>query len=232
MSVERNLLISLLKLTKKTPALIEDIKTAARLPADVCWQLLEKMQNEDLVYLKDNAVEVDTASRLKLAVKAISLGADIQTISDFLRWQEFEEIAAVALKINGYAVHHNLRFKHGGRRYEIDVVGCRKPLVACIDCKRWQHAITPSALKKIVEDQIQRTQSLADWLPNTKANLECVHWDKAKFVPAVLSLMPSAYKFYYEVPVVQVLQLQDFVSQLPLYLDKVKFFSRTFEKLS
>ena len=59
------------------------------------------MQNENLVYLDGDKVEVNTENRLKIAVKAASLGADIQNISDMLKWQEFEEIAALELKING-----------------------------------------------------------------------------------------------------------------------------------
>jgi Holliday junction resolvase-like predicted endonuclease len=232
MSVECKLLISLLKLTKEKPALIEDIKKTARIPLETCLQLLQKLQNENLVYLTTESVEVDSANRLKIAVKTATLGADIQTISNLLGWQEFEEMAAIALKSNGYAVHNNLRFRHAGRRYEVDVVGCRKPLVICIDCKRWQHAIAASALRKIVEEQTERTQALADLLPNPKLELECTQWENAKFLSAVLSLMPGAYKFYYEVPVVSVLQLQDFVCQLPFHLDSFKCFSKRFSKLS
>ncbi len=231
MSVECKLLISLLKLAKEKPVLIEDVKTAARIPLEVCWQLLQKMQNENLVYLTSQSVEVDSANRLKIAVKAATLGTDIQTISNLLGWQEFEEMTAIALKSNGYTVHNNLRFKHAGRRYEVDVVGCRKPLVICIDCKRWQHAIAASALRKIVEEQTERTQALADSLPNPKLELECIKWDNAKFLPAVLSLMPSAYKFYYEVPVVSVLQIQDFICQLPLHAESLKCFPKRFSKL-
>jgi len=232
LSVERNLLISLLKLTQKMPATLEDVKTLARLPTDCCINLLQKMQNENLVYLKNDIIEVNGANRLKIAVKAVSLGADIQTVSDFLAWQEFEEIAAYALKSNGYTVSHNLRFKHGNRRYEIDVVGCRKPLVVCIDCKKWQKSLAPSALKKIVEEQNQRVKALAVSLPNPKIELECTEWQSAQFIPAVLSLMPSAYKFYYEIPVVSVLQLQDFISQLPLYTQRVRSIPKKFRGLS
>jgi len=74
-SVERNLLISLLKLTKEGPVLIENVNKEARIPSSVSLELLEKLQNEDLIYLKNGAVEVDSNSRLKLAVKATSLGA-------------------------------------------------------------------------------------------------------------------------------------------------------------
>lgn len=232
MSVERNLLISVLKLTKEGAALTKDVNIVARIPSEACTSLLKKMQNENLIYFKGDTIEADSQGRLKIAIKAAQLGADLKRIGDLLRWQEFEEIAAEALKINGYTVYNNVHFKYGSRRYEIDVVGCRKPLVVCIDCKRWQHAIAASALRKIVEDQSRRTEALADSLPNAKLQLECIKWDKAKFVPAVLSLMQCAYKFYYEVPIVSVLSLQGFISQLPLYLDDVKVYPKKFSTLT
>lgn len=232
MSVERNLVISLLKLTKEGPVLIENVNKDARIPSAGALKLLRKLQKEDLIYLKPDSVEVDSTSRLKLAVRAASLGADVEHISDLLCWQEFEEIAAFALKNNGYTVHNNVRFKHAGRRWEIDVVGCKKPLVVCIDCKHWQRAIAPSALKKIVDDQIQRTRALADSVPNIALKLECARWEKAKFLPSVLSLIPSSFKFYDRVPVVPVLQLQDFITQLPAYVETLRFFPKTFNSLS
>ena len=232
MSVERNLIISLLKLTKEGAVLIESVKTDAKIPTAVALKLLDKLQTEGLVNLKQDCLEVDSNSRLKLAVKAASLGADIEHISHLLCWQEFEEIAAVALSNNGYIVKKNVRFKQAGRRWEIDVVGCRKPLVVCVDCKHWQHAIASSALKKMVTEQVERTHALADSLPNAKLNLECTKWDSAKFIPSVLALLPSAYKFYYQVPVVPVLKLQDFINQLPANIAEVEFFPKTFNRLS
>ncbi len=229
MSVECNLVISLLKLTKKGPVLTENVNRDAHIPTSIARKLLEKLQNEGLIYLKQDSVEV---SRLKLAVKAASLGADLEHISNLLCWQEFEEITAFALKNNGYTVSNNVRFKNEARKWEIDVVGCKKPLVVCIDCKHWQHAIAPSALKKIVDSQVERTRALADSLPNVALRLECTRWSRAKFVPSILSLMPSSFKFYYEVPIVPVLQLQDFINQLPAYTDSLKNFPKTFNSLS
>ena len=232
MSIERRLLLSVLKLTKETPTLIESIKRDCRLPDSVCNNLLGKLQNEGMIYFKTNILESDSLSRLKMAIKAASLGADIQDISNFLRWQEFEELAAVALKNNGYTVHNNVHFTHVGHRWEIDVVACRKPLVLCIDCKRWQHAITPSALNKIVKEQTQRTQALTNTLPNRKNKFECTQWETAKFIPAILSLVPCSSKFHNKVPVVPVLQLQNFISQLPVYTENVCVFEKNFEKLT
>jgi Holliday junction resolvase-like predicted endonuclease len=232
MSVERNLVISLLKLSKEGTVLIESVKKEARTTSSVTLKLLDKLQTENLIYLKTNSIEINNNSRLKLAVKAAYLGADIEHISDLLCWQEFEEIAALALKNNGYVVKNNVRFKHEGKRWEIDVVGCKKPLVICIDCKQWQRAISPSALHKIVDLQTQRTLALADSLPNIALKLESDKWEKAKFIPAVLSLIPSTYKFCRKVPVVPVLQLQDFICQLPAYTESLKFFTKTFKNLT
>ena len=100
-----------------------------------------------------------------------------------------------------------------------------------MDCKRWQRGVTPSALGKIVEAQVTRAEALADTLPSPALNLECVKWQKAKFVPVILSLMPSSFKFYTGVPVVPVLQLQDFLVQLPAYVEELTYFTKEFSHL-
>jgi hypothetical protein len=232
MSVERNLLISILKLTRDGPILIESVNRDARIPSAVTLKLLDKLKNENLIYLKPDIIDVDSKNRLKIAIKAASLGADIEHISDLLCWREFEEIAGIALKNNGYIVKNNVRFKHEGKRWEIDVVGCKKPLVICIDCKHWQRAISSSVLNKIVDLQSQRTLALADTLPNISLKLECTKWEKTKFIPAVLSLVPNSFKFHQSVPVVPILQLQDFICQLPAYTGSLKFFSKSIRNLS
>src|SRR3990170_6611396 len=195
MPIEHNLIISVLKLTRNGPTLIEDVKKDSKLPSDTMIELLEKLRTEDLLKLKGNSVEADSENRLKLAVKVVSLGADVEAVSGFLAWQEFESIAATALKNNGYAVLQNLRFKHAARKWEIDVVGFRKPLVVCVDCKDWHHGLSPSAMRRIVESQVERARELADALPNVSIGIECVKWSQAKFVPAVLVLLPNRFKF-------------------------------------
>jgi len=124
-----------------------------------------------------------------------------------------------------------VRFKHGGRKWEIDVVGCRKPLVVCVDCKHYHHGMSPSAMQKIAEAQTQRTKALAESLPNVTMKLDCASWDKAKFVPAILSLLPSRVKFCDDVPIVPILQLQDFISQLPIQVESLTYFRKEFSHL-
>jgi Holliday junction resolvase-like predicted endonuclease len=231
MVIERNLLISLLELTKNGSVLIKDVNKNSKIASDIVRKMLKMLQTEGVLYLQGDFALVNSDGRLRLAVKAASLGADIEHISSFLRWQEFEDIAALALERNGYIVTKNLRFKHVERRYEIDVVGCRQPLVLCVDCKRWKRELRSSTLRRIVEAQVKRTRALADTLPNALLKAECVKWDRAKFLPVILSLIPSSFKFCNEVPVVPVLQLQDFLIQLPAQVESLTYFLKNFSHL-
>ena len=229
--VELDVLISLLKLTKDGPVLVESVNQDARVASDIAVKVLMKLQNDGVIYLKDGFVEVSSDNRLRLAVKAVTVGGDVENVSALLRWQEFEAITTIALERNGYVTAKNVRFKNAERRWEIDVVGCRKPLVLCVDCKRWQRGLRQSALRKIVEAQVERTRALADVLPSPALKFDCVKWDKAKFLPVILSLIPSSFKFYAGVPVVPVLQLQDFLVQLPAYVEECKYFTKEFSHL-
>jgi len=231
MSVERNLLISLLKLTKESPVLVKDVKDDARLPSETTFGLLRKLQSEGLVNFDGELVEISTDNRLKLAARAASLCCDVERISNLLCWQEFEAIAVLALKNNGFSVSKNVRFTHAGRKWEIDAVGCKEPLVVCIDCKHWQRAISPSMLGKVAGAQAERAKALAEVLPNVKVKLECTCWSRAQFVPAILSLVQGGFKFYDDIPIVSVLQLQDFLYQLPAYMYSLKSYSKSFEHL-
>jgi PII-like signaling protein len=65
MVIERDLLMSLLKLTKDGPVLTEIVNKDSKIASDIVRKLLEKLQNEDLVYLKDNVVETNSDNRLR-----------------------------------------------------------------------------------------------------------------------------------------------------------------------
>jgi Holliday junction resolvase-like predicted endonuclease len=227
MSIERELIISLLKLTREGSVSHELINKEAKIPLQIGEELLQRLQNDGLVYVREGLVEADSVQRLKLAVRAVELGADVERVSSALEWQEFENMAAVALERNGYDVQRNLRFKHAGRKWEVDVVGCKKPVVMSIDCKHWRHGMSPSVLKKIAEEQRERTKALADSLPNPAVKIKFASWEMVILIPAVLSLTVGRSKLCDGVPVVPVLQLQDFVSQVPVYVNSLEHFQRT-----
>jgi len=226
MDIERELIISILKLTKNGLISTEVVSKDAKTPSTVAKNLLKKLQNDGLIYLQDEVIEVDGLKRLKLAVRSIELGADLERVSGFLDWKEFENIAVIAFERNGYSAKKNLRFKHAGRRWEMDIVGCKKPIVVCVDCKHWHHGMYPSAIRRIVEEQVERTSALAESLSRLAGEIKCTSWSRVKLVPAVISLITARSKFYNRVPIVPVLQLQDFINQLPAYVNTLKHFSK------
>jgi Holliday junction resolvase-like predicted endonuclease len=183
--------------------------------------LLGKLQKDGLVYCRHRLIEADSVQRLKLAMRAMRFGADPERVSNLLQWQEFEAVASVALEQNGYSVARNLRFKHAERRWEIDIVGSRKPLAICVDCKRWRHGLHLSALKRIVSEQIERIYALAQALPSLTGRTECASWKQTRLIPVVLSLTVGETRFLNDVPIVSILQLQDFLNQLPAYTDSL-----------
>jgi len=223
-SIECKLIIAVLEQRKTDPALRETISKSARIPLDATVELLGKMQSSGLVNLKGDIVETNSDQRLALAIRAVELGVDIENISSCLRWQEFERIAFIVLTRNYYTVKKNVRFKRAGRKWEMDLVACKRPIVLCIDCKHWRYGLYPARLKHAVKDQIDRTSALAQSLPNPKMRFDLSTWKEAMFIPAVLSLLASRLKVCQNVPVVPILQLQDFLMQLPVHATSLKHF--------
>jgi len=222
---ERNLLVYTLKLTKDGPIQREIISKEARIPQQSAKRMLKKLSNAGLIQLRGETVEASPSQRVKIAVQAIRLGADLERVCKGLGWLEFENIAAMAFEINGFTVIRRFRFKWAGRRWEIDVLGCREPMVVCADCKHWLHGWRKSAIAKAVESQVARTKTLADALPLLREKIGLTNWKTATLIPAVLSLVPGPFKFYNNVPIVPILQLQNFLSELPVHITSLAHFS-------
>ena len=222
MEVLSEIAISILKLSKNGPVLHESVKKEARLPLKTTERLLQTLQNEGLIYLQDGLLQVNTLQRVSLAVLALRLGADYERVSNLLLWKEFESLVAATFEALGYEVKLNLRFKAGGRRWEIDVIGCRRPLIVCVDCKQWRRGFFPSKLETVVKEQVKRTEAFSRSLPNPDFRIKCVAWEEARLVPVVVSLVPGSFRFYEGVPVVPIMQLKDFLYQLPMCTSSLK----------
>ncbi len=232
LTVESDVLMAILKLTKEGPVSYESIKQHVRFPSSVIKGLLQKLQNDGLVYVRDEMVEATMLQRIELAVFALSNKGDLNQVSSLLQWKEFEAMAAIAFENNGYSVTRNLHFKHDGRRNEIDVVGCKKPFVVCVDCKHWHHSIGSATMERIVNEQIARVRALVSCHPHLKINLETQSWKTARFIPMVLSLVDVKSKFCSGVPVVSILQAQDFLYQLPAYVDSMQYIDLKKEQIN
>lgn len=226
MSVEMNVIIALLKLSAHGPVLQQSINMEARATTSFASKLLQRLQSEGLVNFRNARYETDSFQRVALAVRALSVGADLEHVSQLLQWQEFESISVVALERNGYNVAKNVRFRNSRRKWELDIVACKRPLVLCIDCKHWQRSLHLSALRRIVDEQVERTKELAGALPSSTIKIDCNVWTRARFIPAILSLVESKFQFHDDVPVIPILKIQDFLNQVPAYADSLTHFEK------
>jgi len=231
MTSEKDIIASLLRLTKTGPIQKELLRKDARVSVQVLDRVLRKLFEDGFIRQQRDLVEVSSSQRVSMAVQAIKLGADFERICKFLEWTEFESIAAQAFQANGFRVLKNFRFKHAGKRWEIDVLSCREPLIVCVDCKHWQRGWSQAATINAVEAQVERTRAFADALPNYYQKARLTEWKSATLVPLILSLVHGPFKFYNNVPIVPALQLQDFINELPLEINSLTYFKKKLVKI-
>ncbi len=217
--VEREVLASLLSLTDNGETSCELICRKARIPMENLHRLLDDLKKADLITCKGNLLTVSSDQRIRLAVDAVKSGADFQRICQLLGWKEFEEIASKAFQGHGFYVSQNVRFKgKNGKRWEIDLLACKTPLIVSVDCKHWTQNWRRSAITKIVDSQILRSKSLAGIFPKGLKKIPCgIDANRENFTvfPLVLSLLSSPIKIHSGTPIVSILQLRSFLYDIP-----------------
>jgi len=221
--IEREILISILKLTREGPANIELIAKNSRMPSSVVEEYIEKFSNSNLIERKGTLVKVNPFQRLKIAIKATSFGADIEKVCRNLSWKEFEDVAVIAFQTNGYSTVEHFRFRHENRMWEIDVLAIKGRIVACVDCKRWMKRLTASTMSRVVKAQIERVKALSTVIPRVRETLVFLAEGRILLLPVILSLVPASSKFYNGVPIVPILQLQNFLDELPAYVHLMNY---------
>jgi len=224
MLIEREVLVSVLKATEEGSAQLEDVTREARVPLEVVREVLRRNSKVGIVQLSGKSVVVKGEQRLKVAVRAIGLGADIERVCNFLSWAEFEDISVLAFETNGFSVKKHFRFRWSGRRWEIDILGLKEPNVISVDCKHWHRGWRRSSSMKVAEGQIERTKALAESSITLRERIGIKEWKHAYFVPLILSLIPTPFKFYEGTPIVPVLQLRDFLQEMPAHIYELTHF--------
>lgn len=221
----------MLKLIKSNLVIIDEIIEDTRINKSQVISTLNYLEKNKLLVLNGKNIEISNYNKILLTVRAIELRADIESTTSLLHWKEFEEIAAFILERNNFIVKKNFRFTYLKKRNEIDLIGLKNPLILCIDCKHWHKELHFSSINTIVIKQIKRTKDLVAFLPSFSKNIECAQWDYGLFIPAILTLLPAKDKFHNSVPIIPILQFQDFINQLFGYLQKIKSFKKNFYHL-
>lgn len=161
------------------------------------------------------------AAKVRVAMRAIQLGEPERSILDALTWQEFEDYVAAAFDFHDFVVHRRFRFATQ-RRFEIDIVATRKPILFSVDCKHYGIRLgKSSALRTAVEEQIQRTEALAATFAAHQAALECIGWHNCILLPLLVTMLSEDLVFHENVPVVPAARLNAFLLNYDQQMDSL-----------
>ena len=184
-----------------------DFSVASEMDEFSAKELLQIFLQNGIGVLDENIVEFQNSDRIKASIFAIRNGATIEDVSEFLSWQNFEELVSRVLDENGFHIQKNLILTKP--RMEIDVVGIKLGISILIDCKHWKR-MTQSALNDIVEKQVERVKSYVQKTESTSA------------IPVIVTLHQEKVDFVKQVPIVPIMELSSFLDEFYGNLDKVK----------
>ena len=184
-----------------------DFSVASQMDEFSAKELLQIFLQNGIGVLDENIVEFQNSDMIKASIFAIRNGATIEDVSEFLSWQNFEELVSRVLDENGFIVQKNLILTKP--RMEIDVVGVKLGISILIDCKHWKR-MTQSALNDIVNKQVERVKRYVEKTESTSA------------IPVIVTLHQEKVNFVNKVPIVPVMQLSSFLDEFYGNLDRMK----------
>ena len=184
-----------------------DFAIASQVDEFSAKELLQVFVQNGIGVLDENIVDFQNSDRIKASIFAIRNGATIEDVSEFLSWQDFEELVSRILDENGFHIQKNLILTKP--RMEIDVVGIKLGISILIDCKHWKR-MTQSALNDIVEKQVERVKSYVQKTESTSA------------IPVIVTLHQEKVNFVNQVPIVPIMELSSFLDEFYGNLDKLK----------
>ena len=229
MSTTTSVIVSILKKNNNGLTTRKSIAMDAKIPVNAVDSIASSLHESGLIEYNGELIELSSNQRVMLAIHAINQGTDVEKVCRVLEWKEFENFAAKAFETNKFAVQRNFRFKASRRRWEIDVVATSEPIILCVDCKRWRRGWRHSAIKRIVELQAQRTQVLAATLNSLQRRINLDGWRQTTLYPLILSLYPGPVRFCTMVPVVPILQLQNFLDEFQGHTEELTHFNVTLD---
>ena len=170
-------------------------------------ELLYTLVKNGIGILNDDVVDFDIPNdRLQTALFAINLGADLEDVSEYLNWKDFESLTGIILEEKDFEVTKNLILTKP--RMEIDVIGKKMDIALLIDCKHWKN-MSKSALDEIVKKQIERVKHF-------------VSTENMSALPVIVTLHQESIQFVGNVPIVPIMKLSSFLDEFAGNLDSLK----------
>ena len=185
---------------------VTDFSIVTELDEISAKELLYTLVQNGIGTWNDDLVDFDIPNdRLETALFAITLGATIEDVSEYLTWRDFESITGLILEEKDFDVTKNLIFTKP--RMEIDVIGKKMDIALLIDCKHWK-TMSKSALDEIVKKQVERVKRyVAD--------------ESISALPVIVTLHQEEIQFVDNVPIVPIMKLSSFLDEFVGNLDSL-----------
>jgi restriction endonuclease len=188
----------------------EEAKTTPKQVASILGPLL---QLDDL-----STVSLSNSTRFKLAFEAVRRGA-LQQVARALTWQEFETFTRDCLQTVGFVTQKGIMVKDDTRRWQIDLVAKKGPMILAIDCKHWESPGYLSKLSTAAEHQKLAVQALID----QRLSGGEISEEGFLVLPIILTLFEPRSRIVDGVVIVSIEQFADFLEGISPYSSELPF---------
>lgn len=172
-----------------------------------------------LLQLEDpSGATLGNSARFKLAFEAVRHGA-LQQVARALTWQEFEAFAEECLQRVGFETQKGIIVKDDSRRWQIDVIAKKRPMILAVDCKHWESPGYDSKLRKAAQHQKLAAQALVRQM--TRAG--DVGREGVLVLPIILTLFEPRSRLTSGAIVVSIEQFADFLEGVSPYSSELPF---------
>jgi hypothetical protein len=173
----------------------------------VAIRVLDFLQSNGIGSISKKEITFASTDRLRVAALALQMGSDVEQLSKYLSWKDFEKVASQVLISLGYQTKTNFIFKKP--RMEIDVIGVNSGFAIVVDCKHWRRS-NLSSISNYSYKQVRRTERLIE---QDERILQAI--------PAILTLHSESVRFVNGVPVVPIFQFRAFVLDVKGFLSEI-----------
>jgi len=204
-------------------AILEHTKNGDAIEAnsDLMTNVLEEL---GVIQDSNSLWNLNRDQRISVALKAISMGIDAESVVMNMTWKDFEGLVAQVLFENNY--DYTESFRRRGNKLEegmeIDVIGVKGDTMLVIDAKMWGlRRYKASALMEAVRKQIVRTERLAEHLDPLMKRIPNMKPRQYHLYPIMVTWLVEDVKLHEGVPVVPVFKLNSFLQELTHFQDMV-----------
>jgi hypothetical protein len=174
-----------------------------------------------LLQLADpTGAQLSNTARFKLAFEAVRHGG-LQQVARALTWQEFETFAEECLQTVGFDTQKGLIVKEDSRRWQIDVIAKKSPMILAIDCKHWESPGYESKLSKAADHQKQALHALIRQVSGRGE----VGREGLLALPVILTLFEPRARVVGDAVVVSIEQFADFLNGISPFSSELPFMS-------